>query len=132
MNTQVTADVAIIGGGPAGLTAATALAKDSSLKVLVLERESAAGGIPRHSDHLGYGIRDMKTFITGPAYARRLVEKATAAGVDIRTNTMVTGWSDESVAGRDLAARTPAHRGPRRHPGHRRARTPPACPDDSR
>ena len=37
----------------------------------------------------------MKTFITGPAYARKLVEKATAAGVDIRTNAMVTGWSDE-------------------------------------
>ena len=103
MNTQVTADVAIIGGGPAGLTAATALAKDGSLKVLVLERESAAGGIPRHSDHLGYGIRDMKTFITGPAYARRLVEKAIAAGVDIRTNTMVTGWSDE----RSLDATSP-------------------------
>ena len=52
------------------------------MKVLVLERESAAGGIPRHSDHLGYGMRDMKTFITGPAYARRLVEKAIAARVD--------------------------------------------------
>lgn len=103
MNTQVTADVAIIGGGPAGLTAAAALAKDSSLKVVVLERESAAGGIPRHSDHLGYGMRDMKTFITGPAYARRLVEKATAAGVDVRTNTMVTGWSDE----RSLDATSP-------------------------
>ncbi len=103
MNTQVTADVAIIGGGPAGLTAATALAKDDSLKVLVLERESAAGGIPRHSDHLGYGIRDMKTFITGPAYARRLVEKAIAAGVDICTNTMVTGWSGE----RSLDATSP-------------------------
>jgi len=37
----------------------------------------------------------MKTFITGPAYARKLVEKATAACVDIRTNAMVTGWSDE-------------------------------------
>ena len=103
MNTHVTADVAVIGGGPAGLTAATALAKNSSLKVLVLERESAAGGIPRHSDHLGYGIRDMKTCITGPAYARRLVEKATAAGVDIRTNTMVTGWSGE----RSLDATSP-------------------------
>lgn len=94
-HTPLTADVAVIGGGPAGLTAATALANDRSLKVLVLERESAAGGIPRHCDHHGYGVRDMKTFITGPAYARKLVEKATAAGVDIRTNAMVTGWSDE-------------------------------------
>nr|MDT0522664.1 FAD-dependent oxidoreductase [Streptomyces sp. DSM 41633] len=90
-----TYDVANIGGGPAGLTAAAELARDSSLNVVVLERESEAGGIPRHSDHPGYGIRDMKTFIAGPAYARRLVREATAAGAAIRTATMVTGWAGD-------------------------------------
>ncbi len=88
-----TYDVAIIGGGPAGLTAAAELAHNSDLNVVVLERESEAGGIPRHSDHPGYGIRDMRTFISGPAYARRLVREATAAGAEIRTATMVTGWA---------------------------------------
>ncbi|OMB77518.1 NAD(P)/FAD-dependent oxidoreductase [Mycolicibacterium conceptionense] len=102
-----TYDVAIIGGGPAGLTAAAELAHDSNLNVVVLERESEAGGIPRHSDHPGYGIRDMLTFISGPAYARRLVREATAAGAEIRTATMVTGWAGEksleltSPAGRE-------------------------------
>lgn len=90
-------DVAIVGGGPAGLTAAAALARRSSLDIVVLERESDAGGIPRHSDHPGYGMRDMKAFISGPAYARRLVRSATAAGVTVRTNTMVTGWVDEKT-----------------------------------
>ena len=85
-------DVAIIGGGPAGLTAAAELAKDRGLDVTVLERETHAGGIPRHSDHLGYGIRDMKTFITGPAYARKLVSRAGAAGAHVLTEAMVTGW----------------------------------------
>ncbi|MGV9797889.1 NAD(P)/FAD-dependent oxidoreductase [Mycobacterium sp. NPDC003449] len=88
---MTTYDVAIVGGGPAGLTAAAALAP--ALNVVVLERELAAGGIPRHSDHPGYGIRDMKTFISGPAYARRLVQRATSAGAAIRTSTMVTGWA---------------------------------------
>ncbi|KHO17927.1 NAD(P)/FAD-dependent oxidoreductase [Mycolicibacterium setense] len=92
-----TYDVAIIGAGPAGLTAAAELAHSSDLNVVVLERESEAGGIPRHSDHPGYGIRDMKTFIGGPAYARRLVREATAAGAEIRTSTMVTGWTGEKV-----------------------------------
>lgn len=101
-----TTDVAIIGGGPAGLTAAAALARDTSLNVVVLERESAAGGIPRHSDHPGYGIRDMKTFISGPAYARRLVTNATAAGAAIRTTTMVTGWAGD----RSLDITSPAGR----------------------
>ena len=98
-------DVAIVGGGPAGLTAAAGLAS-SGLKVVVLERESASGGIPRHSDHPGYGIRDMLTFIGGPAYARRLVREATAAGAEIRTSTMVTGWADE----RSLELTSPAGR----------------------
>ncbi|MEE6164093.1 MULTISPECIES: NAD(P)/FAD-dependent oxidoreductase [unclassified Mycolicibacterium] len=99
-------DVAIIGGGPAGLTAAAALAADPTLNVVVLERESAAGGIPRHSDHPGYGIRDMKTFISGPAYARRLVAGAVGTGATIRTNTMVTGWAGD----RSLDLTSPAGR----------------------
>jgi thioredoxin reductase len=97
MSTAHTVDVAIVGGGPAGLTAAAALSRDRGLNVVVLERESAAGGIPRHSDHPGYGMRDLKTFISGPAYARRLTDTATAAGATIRTNTMVTGWAGEKT-----------------------------------
>ena len=95
MNGVVTTDVAIVGAGPAGLTAAAELATDSALTVTVIEREAHAGGIPRHSDHLGYGVRDMKTFTTGPDYARRLVTKATDAGAHILTDAMVTGWHDE-------------------------------------
>lgn len=101
-----TYDVAIIGAGPAGLTAAAELAHSSDLNVVVLERESEAGGIPRHSDHPGYGIRDMKTFIGGPAYARRLVRDAAAAGAEIRTATMITGWAGD----RALELTSPAGR----------------------
>ncbi len=95
MTPNETTDIAVIGGGPAGLTAAAALAKGSGLTVTVFERESAAGGIPRHSDHLGYGMRDLRTFISGPRYARRLVDAATAAGADIVTHSMVTGWAGD-------------------------------------
>ncbi len=91
-------DVLIIGGGPAGLTAATALARTIRGEVLVVDREQNAGGIPRHSDHPGYGIRDLKRFMSGPAYARRLVDTATAAGATIRTEAMVTGWTADGAA----------------------------------
>ncbi len=90
---DVDVDVLVIGGGPAGLTAAANLAPRVAGSVLVLDREHDAGGIPRHSDHPGYGIRDLKTFISGPAYAKRLVGRATAAGAEIRTQSMITGWS---------------------------------------
>ncbi|MYV47728.1 FAD-dependent oxidoreductase [Streptomyces sp. SID2888] len=91
---MITPDVLIIGGGPAGLTAAAELAGRRAGKILVVDRERDAGGIPRHSDHTGYGLRDLHRVMSGPAYARHLVRAATAAGAEIRTRTMVTGWAD--------------------------------------
>ncbi|HWU10768.1 MAG TPA: FAD-dependent oxidoreductase [Streptomyces sp.] len=90
-------DVLIIGGGPAGLTAAAELAGRSTGHILVVDRENAAGGIPRHSDHTGYGLRDLHRVMTGPVYARHLVDRATRAGAEIRTRTMATGWADEQT-----------------------------------
>jgi thioredoxin reductase len=87
--------VAIVGGGPSGLTAAAALAPHVDGEVLVIEREAETGGIPRHSDHLGYGMRDLRRFITGPAYARRLTALALDTGAALQTEAMVTGWSGE-------------------------------------
>ena len=84
--------VAVVGGGPAGLTAAAALAADG-LDVLVIEREAETGGIPRHSDHPGYGMRDLRRFVSGPAYARRLTAAARDAGAVLETGAMVTGWA---------------------------------------
>ncbi len=87
--------VAIVGGGPSGLTAAAALARRVDGEVLVIEREAEMGGIPRHSDHLGYGMRDLKRFISGPAYARRLTAMAQDAGAALETEAMVTNWAGE-------------------------------------
>jgi thioredoxin reductase len=87
--------VAIVGGGPSGLTAATVLAGRVDGEVLVIERETETGGIPRHSDHLGYGMRDLKRFISGPAYARRLTAMAQDAGATLDTEAMVTDWVGE-------------------------------------
>ncbi|WP_433043185.1 NAD(P)/FAD-dependent oxidoreductase [Dactylosporangium sp. CS-033363] len=98
--------VAIVGGGPAGLSAAAALAGRVDGPVLVLERESALGGIPRHSDHLGYGIRDLRTVLSGPSYADRLIRRAAAAGAVLETEAMVTGWAGE----RTLSGSAGAHK----------------------
>jgi thioredoxin reductase len=95
MPTTIRPAVAIIGGGPSGLRAAQDLAKRVSGDVVVIERETEAGGIPRHSDHPGYGIRDLGRFMSGPSYARRLVDRARDAGASIRTGAMITGWADE-------------------------------------
>lgn len=83
-------DVAIIGAGPTGLSAATTLKKAGIKSVLVLEREAEAGGIPRHCAHPPYGIREYKRVLTGPNYAKKLVETARNAGVRIALNNTVT------------------------------------------
>jgi thioredoxin reductase len=88
----LTPDVAVVGGGPAGLTAARDLAV-AGLSVIVLEREPEAGGIPRHSDHSGYGMRDRRRVMTGPQYAARLVADAHDAGVAVITEAQATSWA---------------------------------------
>ena len=83
-------DVAVVGGGPAGLGAATRLKGLGVGHVAVLEREVAAGGVPRHCGHPPFGLREFRRILKGPDYAARLREAAEAAGVDIRPRTTVT------------------------------------------
>jgi thioredoxin reductase len=85
----------VLGGGPAGLAAAVELRRLGTRDVLVVEREADAGGIPRHAQHQGFGIRDLRRPMAGPAYARRYAALAAEAGAEIRTETMVTGWSPD-------------------------------------
>lgn len=87
--TEAQTDVIVVGAGPAGLSAATELAR-LGLAVTVLDREDQAGGIPRHCNHPPYGLREFHRLMRGPAYAQRLVAEAVAAGVSIRTQTTVT------------------------------------------
>ena len=52
-------DVVIIGAGPAGLTLASELALNGVRDITVLDRHDESGGVPRHSHHPGYGLRDL-------------------------------------------------------------------------
>lgn len=88
-------EVAIVGGGPAGLTAAVELRRRGIAPVLVIERENEAGGIPRHADHQGFGVGEFHRPMSGPAYARRLVDAARGVGAELRVRSQVTGWTPE-------------------------------------
>lgn len=81
--------VAIIGGGPAGLAAAAELGALGLGPVVVIEREDEAGGIPRHCGHPPFGMREFGRVLTGPAYARRMADRARAAGAVIATGVTV-------------------------------------------
>ena len=88
----MSASVLVVGAGPAGLSAAAELRRLGVGPVLVTDRESEPGGVPRHSWHTGYGLRDRHQIMTGPAYAQALARTAVAAGAELRLGTTVTGW----------------------------------------
>ena len=83
-------DVLVVGAGPAGLTAAAELRRLGVPRVLVADREAAPGGVPRHSRHTGYGLRDLHRVLSGPAYARALADAAVRSGAELRTGCTVT------------------------------------------
>lgn len=87
----------IVGGGPSGLAAAIELKRLGVESVTVIEREREAGGIPRHSDHTGFGARDLRRVMSGPRYARRYRELAERAGVEVVSKTMVTDWQGKGT-----------------------------------
>lgn len=80
-------DVVIIGGGPAGLSAALALSQAGLNDVVVLEREAEAGGIPRHCGHKGFAPYKNFGLMTGPNLARQLRDQT--KHIDIRAETTV-------------------------------------------
>lgn len=92
-------DILIVGAGPAGLAAALELKKLGINNILIAERESEAGGIPRMCGHIGFGLNDLHRVLTGPNYARKYREMAVRAGIKIHTNTMITGWDNAAGDG---------------------------------
>lgn len=74
-------DVAIIGGGPAGLAAAVELWKKGVRNLVILEREKKLGGILRQCIHDGFGLRRFKETLSGPEYAQRFIDMAQELGI---------------------------------------------------
>ncbi|MBB2202775.1 NAD(P)/FAD-dependent oxidoreductase [Gluconacetobacter tumulisoli] len=88
-------DVIIIGGGPAGLSAARHLLASGVRDVVVIERNPECGGLPRFCLHRGWGALDFGRLWRGPRYARALVEAA--AGATFLTNCAVTALEPDGV-----------------------------------
>lgn len=82
-------DVAVIGGGPAGLAAALGARRAGAGRVLLLERDRALGGILNQCVHDGFGLFLYKETISGPEYAERLTEDVLRETIRVETGAMV-------------------------------------------
>ncbi|MCL2840764.1 MAG: NAD(P)/FAD-dependent oxidoreductase [Defluviitaleaceae bacterium] len=81
--------LAIIGGGPAGLSAAIRAKEEGIENVYVIERAKTLGGILNQCIHHGFGVHIFKEELTGPEYAQRLIDRAVELGVHFALGSMV-------------------------------------------
>lgn len=93
----MSADVIVVGGGPAGVAAALELKARGIARVIILDREPALGGATRHCLHSPFGMREFGGVYFGPAYAQRLQRQAQDAGVDIRTGHSVVEFGQDGA-----------------------------------
>ena len=90
-------DLVIIGGGPAGMSAAVA-AYDAGLRnILILERDTSLGGILRQCIHNGFGLHRFKEELTGPEYAYRYELQVRERNIPFKLNTMVLDITPNKV-----------------------------------
>ena len=101
-------NVVIIGGGPAGLAAAVALARKGVGGILVAERENTLGGILRQCIHDGFGLVRFGESLSGPEYAQRFIDKAEQLGIECLTGTTVLSVTPDKVV--TLVSREGMHR----------------------
>ncbi len=89
MTADLTMDVVVLGGGPAGLAAASG-ARAAGASTLVVEREERLGGILKQCVHDGFGLLRFKERLSGPEYALREAARAMAAGAQMLLEAFVT------------------------------------------
>ena len=90
-------DLVIIGGGPAGMSAAVAAYESGIRDILILERDEKLGGILQQCIHNGFGLHRFGEELTGPEYAWRYEQKVKELGIPFKLNTMVLDITEDKV-----------------------------------
>ncbi|NMB04621.1 MAG: FAD-dependent oxidoreductase, partial [Tissierellia bacterium] len=82
-------NLVIIGGGPAGLSAAVEALRLDIDDILVIEREPEPGGILNQCIHSGFGIHEFGEELTGPEYSARLIDQVKQSRIEVWTSASV-------------------------------------------
>lgn len=89
-------DLAIIGGGPAGLFLAKE-AKKKGLNTIIFDREERLGGILKQCIHTGFGVEIYNKDMTGPELIEELMEEVLNLGVPYYTKSMCVGFENNKL-----------------------------------
>ena len=95
---MIDVQVAVVGGGPAGLSAALECWNQGLGDILVIERDNMLGGILNQCIHAGFGLHVFGEELTGPEYAQRYVNMVKKTGIRTLTDTMVTSIEPERAS----------------------------------
>ncbi len=90
-------DLVIIGGGPAGMSAAVAAYESGIKDILILERDENLGGILQQCIHNGFGLHKFGEELTGPEYAWKYEQKVRELNIPFKLNTMVLDISEDKT-----------------------------------
>ena len=90
-------DLVIIGGGPAGMSAAVSAYESGIRDILILERDEKLGGILRQCIHNGFGLHRFGEELTGPEYAWKYEKKVLELGIPYKLGTMVLDITEDKV-----------------------------------
>ncbi|MGL4771953.1 MAG: NAD(P)/FAD-dependent oxidoreductase [Clostridium sp.] len=90
-------DLAIIGGGPAGLAAACSAYENGVKNILILERDEHLGGILNQCIHNGFGLHTFKEELTGPEYAHKFIKKIKEYKIEYKLKTTAIDITQEKI-----------------------------------
>ena len=90
-------DLVIVGGGPAGMSAAVSAYDAGVRDILILERDVSLGGILRQCIHNGFGLHRFKEELTGPEYAYRYEQQVRERNIPFKLGTMVLDITPDKV-----------------------------------
>ena len=96
-------DIVVIGGGPAGLSAAIAAYDAGCRSILILERDVQLGGILNQCIHNGFGLHTFGEELTGPEYAARYITQALERKIEYNSTRWYCPSAQISILRRSTA-----------------------------
>ena len=88
-------ELVVIGGGPAGMSAALAAYESGIRDILIIERDDSLGGILRQCIHNGFGLHKFGEELTGPEYAWKYEQRVKELGIEVKLRTMVLDITED-------------------------------------